>query len=43
MSVHALERPVKATDGIGKGRGVLGDARGDPGMGELQQERPAGA
>ena len=34
---------VKATDGIGEGRGVLGDAAATQGAGELQQERPAGA
>ncbi len=36
---HDLECAVKAADRVGQGRGVLGDARRDPGMSELKQQR----
>jgi hypothetical protein len=34
-----LERPVEAADRVGEGTRVLRDPGGDPGVGELEQER----
>src|SRR6478752_1906487 len=37
------ECPVKSADRVGQCAGVLGDRRGDPRVGELEQERTASA
>jgi hypothetical protein len=40
---NGVERSVEPANGIGKSPGMLGDARGDPGMRQLKQQGAAGA